>query len=308
MRWCAAVVLAAGITAAAPAMSRDAELAQQALELVNRARAEHGLQPLVLKRPLIDAAAYHARDMKRREYFGHVSPQGMTAFQRYLKAGGSRWHAVAENIAHCPECGTQASPDLLARMHDGWMDSPGHRRNILLPSANAFGFASVGGRSGIYAVQTFAGTGTPRGVATGTQSRTIAPGDPVLLPMEDINGRRHREGAPGLQRSADLSRMAGTALGIAGPLAFAGDGLAVLSDAAEGLHRKEWSVLASVAGSCGACGPDVVETDAEVFLKDWMENPKYRKVLINAAFDRIGLAIAANGEGGKLALALLGRR
>src|SRR3712207_4473522 len=64
-------------------------LRQRALELVNRARAEHGLSRLELERNLDEAAQSHAQDMLRRSYFAHSSPEGGTVQDRYIAAGGS---------------------------------------------------------------------------------------------------------------------------------------------------------------------------------------------------------------------------
>lgn len=303
-----AVATAVSLAAATPASIDDRALAQEALELVNRSRADQGLRPLVLKPPLLVAAEQHARDMKRRGYFAHVSPQGSTAFQRYLASGGSRWHEVAENIAHCVECSAPMTSDLLNRMHQGWMNSPGHRKNILLKSAKGFGFAAVGGRSGVYAVQTFSGTGKPRGIPPGEKSMRLAAGTPLPRSAARINSARRPAGAPDLRTDAALSELATLALNAKAQAVFNGAALRALSDAVLAKKPSGWAALAAVSGSCGACGPEVAETDASHFLEAWMLDAGYREILLNAAFDGIGMAITANGEGGKLALAVLGRK
>src|SRR5690606_15507060 len=72
---------------------------------------------------------------------------------RWRAQGGGQWQAVGENILYCNTC---ATPSAQARQfHERWMQSPGHRRNIMRADFEEFGFgmASAGGK--IYAVQNF---------------------------------------------------------------------------------------------------------------------------------------------------------
>lgn len=105
----------------------EAHAATTTLCLLNNERAAHGLAPL---RPgpgeLAVPAVEYARDMVGRKFFGHVSPEGITLTQRLASyATGDSW-AIGENLAWGEaELG---SPAAIVR---AWMDSPGHRRNIL---------------------------------------------------------------------------------------------------------------------------------------------------------------------------------
>src|SRR5256886_16916342 len=63
-----------------------------------------------------------------------------------LSEAGARFSFIAENIA------VGASPPII---HGGWMDSPGHRKNILDPRLTSVGIAAVHGPGGLFAVQDF---------------------------------------------------------------------------------------------------------------------------------------------------------
>jgi uncharacterized protein YkwD len=92
------------------------------LTLVNQERAKAGCQPLTADSRLATAARLHSEDMAARNFFNHTNPDGVTFDQRITKAG-YKWSGAAENIAK-----GQTTP---ASVMDSWMNSPGHRANIL---------------------------------------------------------------------------------------------------------------------------------------------------------------------------------
>jgi uncharacterized protein YkwD len=71
---------------------------------------------------LFTAAAGHSQDMAQRNYFDHVTPEGITMAQRAEQAG-YRYRALGENIA--------AGQGTVADVMQGWLESPGHCRNIM---------------------------------------------------------------------------------------------------------------------------------------------------------------------------------
>jgi uncharacterized protein YkwD len=100
--------------------------------LINRQRAAHGLRPLRINGPLSRAARGHSRDMVARGYFSHYTPQGESPFARMLHDGYAakrRACAMGENIAAAT--GPFSTPASIVRM---WMNSSGHRANILDPA------------------------------------------------------------------------------------------------------------------------------------------------------------------------------
>lgn len=107
--------------AEAPATGQPAG-AGRVVELVNEARVAAGCKPLRVDDRLVKAAQAHSTDMAERGYFSHTTPEGVDPSERMLAAGfnGSR---VAENIA-----AGQSTPEAVM---NSWMNSPGHRGNIL---------------------------------------------------------------------------------------------------------------------------------------------------------------------------------
>jgi uncharacterized protein YkwD len=93
--------------------------------LVNHQRAEHGLAPLAEHPVLQVAAQAHAEDMGRRDFYRHQNPDGVGPPQR-IRHAGYRGRVTGENI-HWGS-GINATP---VRIVNGWMNSPGHRANIL---------------------------------------------------------------------------------------------------------------------------------------------------------------------------------
>ena len=102
------------------------------LALTNQARADAGLGPLVCDAKLATAARLHSQDMCDRDYFSHTTPEGLSFIDR-IEAQGATWRTGGENIAW----GYRTA----ASVHTGWMNSDGHRRNIL---NGAFGRVGIG--------------------------------------------------------------------------------------------------------------------------------------------------------------------
>lgn len=96
----------------------------QVLELINNERRQAGLQPLRLNAALTQAAQRHSTAMAYQDFFGHVGRGGDTFVTRIQQAG-YRYSAISENIA-----GGQTTASAAVQ---AWMNSPGHRVNILNP-------------------------------------------------------------------------------------------------------------------------------------------------------------------------------
>jgi uncharacterized protein YkwD len=110
--------------------------------LVNKRRAGGGIRRLRNNRALYRAAQRHAADMVRNRYFSHTSKGGTAPAGRAAAAGyaKSRGWQVGENIAW--GSGTLSTP---ASIVQAWMDSPGHRANLLRRSFREAGLAIVVG-------------------------------------------------------------------------------------------------------------------------------------------------------------------
>ena len=94
------------------------------LDLLNAERAAHELPPLAWSEEASQAAYIHSQDMHYRDFFAHVNPDGEDPGDRMVKTG-VEYGLFGENIARGYE-----SP---AQVMAAWMDSPGHRANILEP-------------------------------------------------------------------------------------------------------------------------------------------------------------------------------
>lgn len=306
-----ALLLAAGRAAAADgAKGGDPDaLRAVALAAANRSRAAHGLPPLALSEPLNAAAQAHAEDMLRRGYFGHAAPDGQGVRDRYLAQGGAPWHLVAENLSHCAHCPLPPDAARIERLQRRWMDSPPHRRNILEPGFDRFGFGIAGRGGDLYAVQVFAGPGTPltdpRQGEGGASPREIAPPVAAGLALQRINGARQAAGLPPLQPSAVLDRAAAILLPQDGAApAVPPGGLWAALPAGE---AGAWAELLVAAAACGGCGTAVTDADIGHFAARWLDSAA-AEGLLQPGLSHLGLVVRAQGQGRKVALLLAGRR
>jgi uncharacterized protein YkwD len=118
--------------------------------LTNEARAERGCPRLRVNADLRTAARRHSSDMARNRYFSHTSRDGRSPGARLAAAGFDAGRGWAENIA-------RGYPNPGAVMA-GWMDSPGHRSNILNCGLRAIGVGVARASGGqLYWTQDFGG-------------------------------------------------------------------------------------------------------------------------------------------------------
>ncbi|MGW3940181.1 CAP domain-containing protein [Streptomyces phaeochromogenes] len=124
-----------------------AQTAAEVVALTNTERAAAGLRPLAVDPLLTNAAQAHSADMVARAFYSHTSPDGSEPWHRASAAGSTR-RTIGENIA----CGQRSAAEVV----QGWMDSPGHRANILKPAFTHIGVGFAGGGSaGTYWTQLF---------------------------------------------------------------------------------------------------------------------------------------------------------
>jgi uncharacterized protein YkwD len=116
------------------------------LVLLNDERRAHGLRPLQADPEAAEVARAHARDMFARGYFSHITPEGEDPFDR-MRRSRLRFLAAGENLALART---------LPMAHQGLMNSPGHRANILRASFGRVGIGIAdGGRYGLMVTQNF---------------------------------------------------------------------------------------------------------------------------------------------------------
>jgi uncharacterized protein YkwD len=107
------------------------DLEKQMLDLVNKERVANGLNPLAPDPELTEVARKHSADMFARGYFAHDTPEGLSPFDR-MRQANVRFATAGENLALAPT---------IPVAHNGLMNSPGHRANIL---RREFGRVGIG--------------------------------------------------------------------------------------------------------------------------------------------------------------------
>lgn len=118
----------------------------EVIRLVNEIRVKNGLSPLTADWELSRVARYKSQDMKDNNYFSHTSPIYGSPFTM-MKNFGISYRSAAENIAR-----GQKTPQAVV---NGWMNSSGHRANILNATYKKIGVGYV--PSGNYWTQMFIG-------------------------------------------------------------------------------------------------------------------------------------------------------
>ncbi len=135
-----------------PVEVRDetSDFEQFIVELTNDHRLEEGLDRLATEPRLIAAARQHSQEMCDLDYFSHQSPTSEfeTLAMRGRAAGIKSYKALGENIAST----TAPSPEAFVEM---WMNSEGHRKNILRETFTHIGVGVYDCGSTTYATQVF---------------------------------------------------------------------------------------------------------------------------------------------------------
>lgn len=122
-----------GFKVAADKLSEDEIAEDKMLELVNRERTSRGLGALKMDASLQRVARAHSRDMFIRGFFAHVNPDAKDPFDRMNEAG-IVFRVAGENLALAPN---------VELAHQGLMNSPGHRANILTAEFGTVGIGCI---------------------------------------------------------------------------------------------------------------------------------------------------------------------
>jgi len=104
---------------------------REVFRLSNVERANYGIAPLQWHEGLTVVSRDFSRDMYTRDFFSHTCPDGGTPWDRMAAAGITGWGWAGENLFAGPRTPRDAV--------NGWMNSPGHRANILAPGATHLG-------------------------------------------------------------------------------------------------------------------------------------------------------------------------
>ncbi|MBB3108488.1 putative YkwD family protein/spore coat assembly protein SafA [Paenibacillus phyllosphaerae] len=121
-----------------PLMTGTKSVESQVAQLVNAERAKAGLKPLTLNWQLSRVARVKSEDMRDKAYFSHQSPTYGSPFEM-MKAFGLSYSYAGENIA--------AGQTTAQAVMTSWMNSPGHKANILSPNFTEIGVGYAAGGS-----------------------------------------------------------------------------------------------------------------------------------------------------------------
>ena len=140
------LLLTALATGSAAAQGSTRSVAEQYLfQAANAERTQRGLPELRWDDALYRAATNHAIEMARRQSISHRYPEEAELSVRGQQAG-AHFSVIAENVAEAPTA---------VRIHSAWMDSPGHRENLLDPRLDSIAISVIRRDGQLYAVQDF---------------------------------------------------------------------------------------------------------------------------------------------------------
>jgi len=138
---------------------------QKILELTNNERINYGLIPLDSDLSLSQIARDHSKNMNDNNFFDHTNPEGEGPSERARNEGiritNGNWIGIGENIGETPTgnvigCGYVYSEEDIAKCTvDGWMDSSGHRENILDQNYKVIGVGTYCTTSTCFNTQNF---------------------------------------------------------------------------------------------------------------------------------------------------------
>jgi Ca2+-binding RTX toxin-like protein len=104
-------------------MTTNSSFIAEVVTLTNQFRAQNGLAPLTLNAELSNTAQFHSQDMAQQDYFDHTGKNGSSPWDRAAMFGFGGNTYMGENIA-----AGQTTPQQVV---NGWINSPGHRANML---------------------------------------------------------------------------------------------------------------------------------------------------------------------------------
>jgi uncharacterized protein YkwD len=276
-------VCTAALAALSLARAGAQEMADQVLQLVNAQRAASGLAPLVRNEVLDRAALSHSQDMAAGGFMSHTGSDGSNPGQRIQAAGytGSTW---GENIAIW-----YASAQAVM---DAWMNSPGHRANILNPNFREIGIAVVyraDSASHYYWTQDFgarAGGSAAPLVDSSPPLGSATPAEMAAQVLGLVNAQRTANGLDPLLRASELDRAAQAHSEDMAQGNFMGH------TGTDGSNPAQRIQAASYHGYTWGENVAAGFASAQAVVDAWMNSPGHRANILNPDFKEIGIACA----------------
>jgi uncharacterized protein YkwD len=139
--------------AVTPQLLAQSDFQAQLLQMLNAERQKIGAPPLRISSQLAQAAQRHADDMAKNNFLSHEGSDGSTMESR-IQETGYAFSAIAENVA-----GGQPTPESVIQT---WLNSSGHRRNMLNPEYTEIGIGYATNSSSQYTHYWTQVFGTPR--------------------------------------------------------------------------------------------------------------------------------------------------
>ncbi|RXH56536.1 Transporter [Granulicella sibirica] len=243
---------------------------------------------------LAQAARVHAREMAGRQAISHQFSDEEGLLTR-VNGLGVNFDAVAENVAFAPS---------VLRIQTGWMESAGHRENLLNPAYNAVGIAIVVNAGEIYAVEdfgrlaiaggaSFLDSGPPRPSKTVPAERSTSPStapstksSAEAFLFQQANRERADRGLSELSWDDSLARAAS---------AHASEMAAHQTISHQFAGEPELSARGASAGAKFALiSENVAEApDAGTIHHAWMNSPGHRENLLDARVDAVGISVVS---------------
>jgi uncharacterized protein YkwD len=127
------------------------------LELTNQARRAKGLAPLSKDEELRGVARAYSDDMLVRRFFDHTTPDGVSFDERISNHYPHRFYVVGENIWSAFGYNPGKTQQVAQEIVNDWMNSPGHRANLLSPDYTHLGVGVSARQQTILATQEFVG-------------------------------------------------------------------------------------------------------------------------------------------------------
>lgn len=284
----------------------EARMVDEVMAAANQARARQGLGPLSRDAALDAVAAGYSRKMMAEGFFDHVSPDGSTLKSR-LGGHMQRLGRAAENLWTARGKIDWSPASVSQQTVENWLDSPGHRRNLLERDFVAAGVGVSQRGDAIYVTMLYGAAG---GGAAGETLMAAAPqqAQPVVAPagfgssmeasaLSAINAVRARNGLAALQvdqRLAGFARDRSREMGRAGRMDADG-GLLGRASAATGARRVAATVWKgdNVAWSA--------ENLAQTMLDTWAREPSNMQALLDGSYASVGLGVEVVDGGVRLA-------
>jgi uncharacterized protein YkwD len=231
----------------------------------NRERANQGRRPLKLSAKLIEAAALHARDMAKRQKLEHKGANGSTVVDR-VKSRSYAYIRFGENVA--------AGQNTVKDVMKAWMESAGHRENILADFAEMGGATADDSTGRRYWCVVFAEP-MPR----------LDPGEAAERVVQQINSDRKARGRPAVRVVPALGHGAmalSTAMAAKDSLKIDKDPFGVLADHGAETRGRELKI------SLGSNAPTPEEAVKTLIGDEVVQIDEFREV-------GVGYAVAKNG-------------